>query len=62
VDSRFLVKKELPMHQTLTDRIGAEQAAQFSKGKKWRVLDAIMKEKGFCEMTSGTWRYSVNVL
>jgi len=50
------------MHQTLTDRIGAEQAAQFSKGKKWRVLDAIMKEKGFCEMTSGTWRYSVNVL
>ena len=39
--------KRLGMHQTLIDRIGAEQAAQFSKGKKWRVLDALMKEKGF---------------
>jgi len=39
--------KRLGMHQTLIDRIGAEQAAQFSKGKKWRVLDKIMKEKGF---------------
>ena len=39
--------KRLGMHQTLIDGIGAEQAAQFSKGKKWRVLDAIMKERGF---------------
>jgi len=39
--------KRLGMHQTLIDSIGAEHAAQFSKGKKWWVLDAIMKEKGF---------------
>lgn len=39
--------KRLGMHQVLKDNISPEIAASFSKGRKWRELDKIMKEKGF---------------
>ncbi len=39
--------KRLGMHQTLIDKWMFEDAANFSKGKGWRELDEIMKEKGF---------------
>lgn len=39
--------KRLGMHQLLMDGHTPEFAANFSKGKKWRELDAIMREKGF---------------
>lgn len=38
--------KRLGMYQTLIEGIGAEKAAHFSRGKKWKELDAIMKERG----------------
>ncbi|MDD2551161.1 MAG: hypothetical protein WCS11_08570 [Dysgonamonadaceae bacterium] len=39
--------KRLGMHQVLLLNMSAKDAAQFSYGKKWRVLDAIMKPLGF---------------
>lgn len=39
--------KRLGVHQTLIDRLDPRIAANFSRGKKWRELDAIMREKGF---------------
>jgi hypothetical protein len=39
--------KRLGMHQLLMEKMAPEEAAEFSKGKKWRTLDKIMKEKGF---------------
>ena len=39
--------KRLGVHQVLIDGISPEMAAVFSKGKKWKELDEIMKSKGF---------------
>ena len=39
--------KRLGVHQVLIDGISPQEAAVFSKGKKWRELDEIMKTKGF---------------
>lgn len=39
--------KRLGMHQVLIDEMKPLMAANFSKGKKWRDLDRIMKPKGF---------------
>ena len=39
--------KRLGMHQILIDDLSPFIAANFSKGKKWRQLDALMKTKGF---------------
>jgi hypothetical protein len=35
------------MHQVLIEGILPEKAAVFSKGKKWKELDEIMRLKGF---------------
>ncbi|MDT0554502.1 DUF7004 family protein [Patiriisocius hiemis] len=39
--------KRLGMHQVLIENLSPSIAANFSKGKKWRELDAVMKPKGF---------------
>ena len=39
--------KRLGMHQVLIDNLSPQLSANFSKGKKWRELDAIIKPKGF---------------
>lgn len=39
--------KRLGVHQILFDGLPPEKAANFSRGKKWRELDPIMKERGF---------------
>ena len=39
--------KRLGMYQTLIERMPAEEAAVFSKGKKWQALDKICRELGF---------------
>jgi hypothetical protein len=39
--------KRLGMHQVLLENFDPEIAANFSKGKKWKDLDKLMKEKGF---------------
>ena len=39
--------KRLGMQQVLLENNSAEYAANFSKGKRWKELDAIMKAKGF---------------
>lgn len=39
--------KRLGMHQLLMEKMAPEEAAVFSRGKKWRELDKIMQEKGF---------------
>ena len=39
--------KRLGMHQVLIEGLDAHYAANFSKGKKWRDLDGLMKERGF---------------
>lgn len=39
--------KRLGMHQVLLENHDPELAANFSKGKKWKDLDKLMKEKGF---------------
>jgi len=39
--------KRLGIHQVLNDGISPEKAAIFSKGKKWKELDEIMRLKGF---------------
>lgn len=39
--------KRLGMHQVLVEGLSPDLAASFSKGKKWKELDVIMKERGF---------------
>ena len=39
--------KRLGMHQVLLEGVAPKEAAVFSKGKKWRELDELMKTKGF---------------
>ncbi|ALG67028.1 DUF7004 family protein [Beggiatoa leptomitoformis] len=39
--------KRLGMHQTLIEQIAPNIAANYSRGKKWRELDVLCKEKGF---------------
>jgi len=39
--------KRLGMHQLLIEGMDAPAAASFSKGKSWRALDVLMKERGF---------------
>ena len=39
--------KRLGVHQVIIDGVLPEKAAVFSKGKKWKELDEIMKSKGF---------------
>ena len=39
--------KRLGMHQVLILNLPPEYAANFSKGKKWKELDLIMKTNGF---------------
>lgn len=39
--------KRLGVHQVLVLGMSPSEAAQFSSGKKWRDLDAIMKLNGF---------------
>ncbi|MEE4285249.1 MAG: hypothetical protein V2I31_03840 [Mariniphaga sp.] len=39
--------KRLGMHQVLVENAEPEEAAIFSKGKKWTELDKLMREKGF---------------
>ena len=39
--------KRLGMYQVLVENMEPELAAIFSKGKKWKELDKLMKEKGF---------------
>ena len=39
--------KRLGMHQLLLEGLSVHQSANYSKGKKWRELDALMKGKGF---------------
>jgi len=39
--------KRLGMHQLLLENFKSEEAANFSKNKKWQELDIIMKQKGF---------------
>ena len=39
--------KRLGVHQVLMDGLSPEKAAVFSKGKKWKELDEIMRLKGF---------------
>jgi hypothetical protein len=39
--------KRLGMHQVLIEGLDANYAANFSKGKNWRELHEIMKQRGF---------------
>lgn len=39
--------KRLGLHQVLIDGLSPSISANFSRGKKWRELDKICKEKGF---------------
>ncbi len=39
--------KRLAMHQLLLEKMEPAVAANFSKGKKWWVLNELMKERGF---------------
>ena len=39
--------KRLAMHQVLVEKLEPEMVANFSKGQEWRVLDELMKSKGF---------------
>lgn len=39
--------KRLGMHQVLIEKKSAEYAANFSKGKKWKELDVLMRSLGF---------------
>ncbi|WP_316736030.1 DUF7004 family protein [Pedobacter aquatilis] len=39
--------KRLGMHQVLIQHLSPAYAANFSKGKKWKELDLIMKTNGF---------------
>lgn len=50
-NKKFAVLKErvkrLGMHQILIENMPINEAANFSKGKKWKELDEICKTKGF---------------
>ena len=39
--------KRLGMYQILFENLTPHQAANFSKGKKWREIDELCKKKGF---------------
>ena len=39
--------KRLGMHQVILEGLSPDLAANFSKGKKWKELDVVMKERGF---------------
>ncbi len=39
--------KRLGMYQLLIENLSPEEAANFSKGKNWKDLDLLMKERGF---------------
>jgi len=39
--------KRLGLHQVLIEGLDPNYAASFSRGKKWRELDALMRERGF---------------
>jgi len=39
--------KRLGMHQLLIEKMAPGKAAVFSRGKKWKELDNLMKGKGF---------------
>lgn len=39
--------KRLGLHQLLLENLSPEEAANFSKNKKWQDLDRLMKSKGF---------------
>lgn len=39
--------KRLGMHQVLIENMEPNNAATFSKGKKWMELDTFMKQRGF---------------
>ncbi len=39
--------KRLGMHQVLLEKMEPVVAANFSRGKKWWVLNTLMKERGF---------------
>ena len=39
--------KRLGMHQILIENLHPETAAVFSRGKTWRELDKLMKQRGF---------------
>lgn len=39
--------KRLGIHQLLLEKLSPEEAANFSKNKKWQELDKLMKSKGF---------------
>ena len=39
--------KRLGIYQILIENSSPETAAVFSKGKKWKELDDLMKTKGF---------------
>ena len=39
--------KRLGIHQVLFEKVPPADAAEFSKGKSWRRLDAMCKERGF---------------
>lgn len=39
--------KRLGVHQVLIDSMSPNEAANFSKGKKWRELDTLCSSKGF---------------
>lgn len=39
--------KRLGMHQVLIEGLDPNLAANFSKGRKWKELDALMGERGF---------------
>lgn len=39
--------KRLAVHQVLMDKLPPKDAANYSKGKKWEIIDAECLEKGF---------------
>jgi hypothetical protein len=39
--------KRLGMRQVLLENVLPRDAANFSKGKRWKTLDSLMKQKGF---------------
>jgi len=39
--------KRLGVHQILIDRMPAREAANFSRGKAWKTLDALCTQRGF---------------
>ncbi len=39
--------KRLGIHQVIIENMQPHIAANFSRGKKWRELDALVRERGF---------------